>query len=100
VKRGQILRIIGDNIRKERLRRRMTQEGLAEVLGIHWKTLGYIEAGKRDFGASTLAMIIARLKVPSSALFQGLPKMDDAEITVILQATARKRKPRTTSRNT
>jgi transcriptional regulator with XRE-family HTH domain len=97
VKRSQILRVIGENIRKERLRRGMTQESLAEVLGIHWKTLGYIEAGKRDFGASTLAIIVARLKISSGVLFQGLPKMDDAELTMILQATARKRKPRATS---
>jgi transcriptional regulator with XRE-family HTH domain len=93
VKKRQILKVIGANIRKARLQKGMTQEGLAEVLGIHWKTLGYIEAGKRDFGASTLTLIVMRLKVPSTLLFEGLPQLNNADLALVLKATARKRKP-------
>ena len=92
----QLLQAIGRNIRAVRLARGLTQESLAEVLGIHWKTLGYIESGKRDFGASVLTMLILRMKVSSAELLKGI-NLNDAEITTILEATKRKRKPRTTS---
>jgi DNA-binding XRE family transcriptional regulator len=95
VNRRQILKIIGANIRKARLTAGFTQESLAEILGIHWKTVGYIEAGKRDFGASILTMIILRLKLPPDALTEGMPPVQG--IGLILRATRRKRKGPTSS---
>jgi transcriptional regulator with XRE-family HTH domain len=97
VNRKHLLRIIGGNIRKIRLERGLTQEGFAELIGIHWKTLGYIEAGKRDFGASTLTMIMMRLKISSAVLLDGIAPLKPSEATLILNATARKRRPRLTS---
>lgn len=59
-KRGaRILRSIGANLRKARLAANLTQEGLAEMADIHWKTLGYIESGKRDFGVTILIRLAA-----------------------------------------
>ena len=54
---AQILRRIGLNIRQAREAAGLTQEGLAELIDIHPKTLGYIESGKRDFGVTHLARL-------------------------------------------
>lgn len=69
----------------------MTQEGLAELVDIHWKTVGYIEGGKRDFGAATLARIALVLKMPFNRVLEGVELANDPHLKVIGKATARKR---------
>jgi DNA-binding XRE family transcriptional regulator len=89
VERPQILAAIGSNIRRSRVQANLTQEGLAEQVGIHWKTLGYIEAGKRDFGASVLVKIALTLKLTTDDLFHGV-SLDKRITALIAKATRRK----------
>jgi len=69
----------------------MTQESLAERVGIHWKTLGYIESGKRDFGVSILARIASILPGLAEQMFKGI-KIDSKNERIVEKATKRKRK--------
>jgi transcriptional regulator with XRE-family HTH domain len=91
VQRRQILKLIGANIRKARLRANITQEGLAEMIDIHWKTLGYIEAGKRDFGVSILAKIVLALKIPLDRVLEGVSIGSKENLSIIAKIATRKR---------
>ncbi len=46
MKKDKILAVVADNIRLERLRKKITQEKLAELSGITQKYLNLIEKGK------------------------------------------------------
>ena len=88
----QILCAIGANIRKARIAANLTQEGLAEMADIHWKTLGYIEAGRRDFGVTIFSRITLCLNVTGNKLLDGVEMKPSAQLHVIAKATARKRR--------
>ena len=89
---GVILKAIGANLRKARLAAGLTQEGGAELVEIHWKTLGYMEAGKRDFGTKSLAKLILVLKVSPEVIFEGVHFQPAAGDKLVRKATVRKRR--------
>jgi transcriptional regulator with XRE-family HTH domain len=89
-----ILRVVGGNIQNVRLHAGMTQECLAELVGIHAKTLGYIENGKHPFSVATFARIVQFLRVNPSELLEGLSVPDKKRAAAISKAKARRRKPR------
>jgi DNA-binding XRE family transcriptional regulator len=93
VRDEQILKLIGENIRSARLEANLTQEGLAEMAGIHWKTIGYIETGKRALGILSFARIVQCLGGGANRFFDGLPPMDAKKKEAALKALVRKRKP-------
>ena len=70
----------------------MTQEGLAEMADIHWKTLGYIESGKRDFGVTILMRLAVSLNITGDQFWLGIEMKQTKRIRVLAKATARKRK--------
>ena len=88
---NQILRSIGANIRKARCAAKLTQEGLAEMADIHWKTLGYIESGKRDFGVTILTRLALCLRVSANQLLDGVEFQQNKRLHLVAKATARKR---------
>lgn len=88
----KILRVIGRNLQKARLEAGLTQECLAEMADIHWKTLGYIETGRRSTGIASFARLIQSLNVDPRKLFAGLPATETKRIRAIVKAQARKRK--------
>jgi DNA-binding XRE family transcriptional regulator len=88
---NQILRSIGANIRKARCAAKLTQEGLAEMADIHWKTLGYIESGKRDFGVTILTRLALCLSVSGNQLLDGVEFQQNKRLHLLAKATARKR---------
>ncbi len=69
----------------------LTQEGLAEMADIHWKTLGYIEAGKRDFGVTTLTRLAGCLNISGNEFWKGVEMGRSSQLNVVVKATARKR---------
>ncbi len=95
----EILRAIGRNARQARLKAGMTQECLAELAGIHWKTLGRIERGEFPFAVTTLARLAQYLKVSPNRLLEGMPSPDPRRVARITKALARKRRPRKTKAN-
>lgn len=91
----QITEVIGANVRKARLQANMTQECLAELIGIEWKSISYLENGRHSLLLTKLARIIQVLGVSPNQLFDGMPKPDYKQIEKIKKALARKRKPKT-----
>lgn len=63
---------IGQRIRQERNRRRLTIEGLAELAGISTSFLSYIETNRRKASLDTIQRISRALRIPLIQLFDGL----------------------------
>ncbi len=57
----ELLKAVGGNVRRLRLRAKLTQEGLAEQVGINPRTIQKIEAGKLNILVTTLARLQAAL---------------------------------------
>jgi transcriptional regulator with XRE-family HTH domain len=89
-----MLRIIGANVKAARTKANLTQECVAEIAGIHWQTLSYIENGKFPASILTFSKVSQALEVSPSQLLEGLPPLNPERTTRIKQALARKRKPK------
>jgi DNA-binding XRE family transcriptional regulator len=90
----QITKVVGANVRKARLAANMTQECLAELIGIEWKSISYLENGRHSLLLTKIARIIQVLGVSPNQLFDGLPEPDYKQIEKIKKTLARKRKPK------
>ena len=90
----QILRQIGENVKTARLKANLTQECLAELAGVHWQTVSYIENGKFPFSVVTFFNISQALTISPNRLLEGLPEPDEARMARIKKSLARKRKPK------
>jgi transcriptional regulator with XRE-family HTH domain len=64
--------VVGDNIRLLRLDRRMSQETLAERIGVTFQQVQKYEKGANRVGASRLWRIAAVFEVPVGQLYTGL----------------------------
>jgi DNA-binding XRE family transcriptional regulator len=89
----QMLRLIGANVKTARTKANMTQECLAEIAGIHWQTVSYIENGKYPASIVTIAKLTQALEVSANRLLEGLPPLNPDRTARIKLALARKRKP-------
>lgn len=88
----QILRVIGENVKNARLQANLTQECLAELVGVHWQTINYLEKGRYPFAVTKFARISQALDVSPNRLLDGLPEPDRQKMDKIKKALARKRK--------
>jgi DNA-binding XRE family transcriptional regulator len=88
----QILRVIGENVKAARLHTNLTQECLAELVGVHWQTISYIENGKFPFSVTTLARISQVLETSPNRLLDGLPDPDFDRVERVKKALARERR--------
>lgn len=64
---------VGNRVRARRLEIDMTQEQLAEKLGLTFQQVQKYEKGTNRIGSSRLAQISAALRVPVSHFFEGAP---------------------------
>ena len=94
----QILRCIGKNIQNARLSAGLTQECLAELVGIHWKTISGIERGRYPFAVTSFARIAQHLEVTTDSLLEGIEPPDPKRTAAIRKALARRRQPKGTKR--
>lgn len=60
---GQLQRVVGRNLRAYREARGLSQEGFAEVLGVHRTYMGGVERGERNLTLKSLERIAARIRV-------------------------------------
>jgi len=88
----QILRVIGGNVKAVRLKADVTQECLAELVGVHWQTISNIENGKFPFPVTTFARLCETLGISANRLLEGLPEPDHEQIEKTKKAMARKRR--------
>ena len=61
---------IGNNIRAERNRARLTQENLAEKISMNEKNLGKIERGQVNPKITTIIAIMEALDIPFEAIYK------------------------------
>ena len=87
----QVLRRVGQNIRTARLDAGLTQECLAELVGVHWQTVSGIERGRYPFAVTTFARIVQHLRVAANTLLDGLEPPDPKRAAMIRKAMARRR---------
>jgi DNA-binding XRE family transcriptional regulator len=88
----QILRVIATNVKQARLSADMTQECLAEIVGVHWQTISYLERGRSPFSVTNFIRICEALDISPNRLVDGLPEPDKKRIARIKKALAPKRK--------
>lgn len=88
-----MLRTIGRRVREARLHANMTQECLAELVGIHWKTVGHIERGSFPVALTTFVHLSQFLEISPNRLLDNLGMPDLKRTTQIKKAMARKRAP-------
>ncbi|PYR71889.1 MAG: hypothetical protein DMF86_24965 [Acidobacteria bacterium] len=74
--RPAVLRLLGAQLRRLRLERKMSQERLAELAGLNYKYLGRIELAKADPGADVLVRLARGLRVPVGELFETITPTD------------------------
>jgi transcriptional regulator with XRE-family HTH domain len=63
---------VGNRVREFRIRSAMTQQGLAEQIGVSFQQIQKYEKGANRMGASRLIEISDILNVPVTALFQDI----------------------------
>lgn len=78
--KDKICKILGTNIKKYRKLRNMTQENLAEAVGIEIKTLSLIETGRGFVSAKTLANLSEVLAIKPAKLFEYVSDEDEKEL--------------------
>ncbi|MCU0784526.1 MAG: helix-turn-helix domain-containing protein [Verrucomicrobia bacterium] len=89
----QMLRLVGRRVREARFRTNMTQECLAELVGVHWKTIGHIERGSYPIALTIFARLSQFLETSPTRLLDGLDTPDPQRTARIKKAMARKRAP-------
>ena len=65
-----LLKIIAHNIKIERAIKSMTQAKLAELIGVHEKYIGVIEAGKQNMTLKTLNKIANSFDIKITQLLE------------------------------
>lgn len=68
---AELLQALGGNVRRLRLRAKLTQERLAELVGVNPRTVQKIEAGKLNILATTLVRIQTALRCRWEELMRG-----------------------------
>lgn len=75
--RDERLSILGDNIRAERMRKRFSQESLAELANISKESLHKIENGRQTPSAFIVFDIANALNIPIDDLYKNVPLKKD-----------------------
>ena len=77
--RDERLEALGNNIRAERMRRRLSQRQLAELIDISTDSMTKIENAKQTPSAFIIFDIATVLDIPIEELFKDVPKRDKNE---------------------
>ena len=65
---GELQRRLGENLRALRRARHLSQEGLADALGIHRTYVGGLERGERNVTLRTVERLAELLEVDAASL--------------------------------
>lgn len=89
----QILRLIGRHVRAAGAKAGLTQEYVAELVGVHWKTIAHIERGTYPIAVTTFARLSQFLEISPNRLLEGMAPPEAQRAERIKRALARKRAP-------
>ncbi|MBK1721520.1 helix-turn-helix domain-containing protein [Thiocystis violacea] len=64
--------LLGENIKKHRLERNLSQEQLADLCSLHRTYVGSIERGERNVSLENIVLISKALGISPSILLQGI----------------------------
>jgi len=82
---NKVNRIVGLNIRDQRVKRKWTQTQLAEKLGITFQQIGKYEKGQNGLSASRLLQISKQFDIPNHVILpDNIYEESDAEIIMKL----------------
>lgn len=85
--------MFGQRVREARLKANMTQECLAELVGVHWKTISHIERGTYPIALIIFTRLSQYLETSPNRLLEGLEAPEPKRTARIKAALARKRAP-------
>jgi DNA-binding XRE family transcriptional regulator len=83
-----------NHVQEARIQAGLTQECLAELIGVDWKTLSGLERGLFPCAATNFLWIAQYLAVSADSLLAGLAPPDAKRAAPIRKALARKRRPK------
>ncbi len=66
--KSSILLKFGKQVKKERLAKRLSQERLADLAGLHWTYISGVERGIRNISLKNIAKIAEALKLQTKDL--------------------------------
>ena len=66
----KILSIFGQNVRKERLKKNLSQEKLAEIASVHRTYIGMIERAEKNITLTNIEKIAKALDIDLTELFK------------------------------
>jgi transcriptional regulator with XRE-family HTH domain len=65
-------RVLGERVRARRAQLGLSQEGLADVAGLHWTFVGQVERGRRNLSLHNLLKLAVALDIDPGKLVRGL----------------------------
>jgi transcriptional regulator with XRE-family HTH domain len=68
----------GRRVRQHRHERGLSQEGLADLAGLHWTFIGQVERGRRNLTLHNIIKLAAALNVDAGELVTGLASAGDS----------------------
>ena len=72
---GDLQRTVGRNLKAHRKARGLSQEGFADLLGVHRTYMGGVERGERNLTLRTVERIAAQIEVDPLSLLTEKGKM-------------------------
>ena len=74
----EYLLALGQRIRELRLKKRWSQEGFADIVGVHRTCMGAVERGESNVSFTNLVLIARALGISLSQLLSGLEQRAEA----------------------
>jgi transcriptional regulator with XRE-family HTH domain len=71
---SDLLTVFGKTLRRFRVKRKISQERLAEIAGLHRNYVGCVERGKQEVGLPVICKLAAALRIKPARLLRGLPR--------------------------
>lgn len=69
---SSVSKSFGDKVRQERLKRNLSQEAFAELVGLHRTYIGMVERGEKNITLRNIERISKTLKITIHELLEGI----------------------------